>query len=51
LTTHDFLYLAVTKEVSQSVFEEEAGQTMIEDGIIRLVIFDGKQEVLVRWIP
>jgi hypothetical protein len=35
LTTHDFLYLAVTKEVSQSVFEEEAGQTMIEDGIIR----------------
>jgi XisH protein len=45
------LYLAVTEEVSQSVFEEEAGQTMIEDGIIRLVTFDEKQEVLVRWIP
>jgi hypothetical protein len=33
------------------VFEEEAGQILIEDGIIRLITFDPTQEVIVRWIP
>ena len=30
---------------------EEAGQILIEDGIIRLITFDPTQEVIVRWIP
>jgi hypothetical protein len=30
---------------------EEAGQTLIEDGIIQLFSFDPNQEVIVRWIP
>jgi len=30
---------------------EEAGQTLIEDGIIRLFSFDPTEEVIVRWIP
>jgi hypothetical protein len=34
----------------RTVFEEEAGQTLIEDSIIRLVTFDPKEEVIIRWI-
>ena len=45
------LFLAVTENVCKTVFEEEAGQTLIEDGIIRLFSFDPNQEVIVRWIP
>lgn len=45
------LYLAVTEDTGRTVFEEEAGQTMIEDGIISLVTFDPIEETLVRWIP
>ena len=44
------LYLAVSEDIRKTVFEEEAGQTMIEDGIIRLVTFDSTQETIVRWI-
>lgn len=45
------LYLAVPDEIGTSVFEEEAGQVLIEDGIIRVVTFDPLQEEIVRWIP
>ena len=45
------LYLAVTDEIGTSVFEEEAGQVLIEDGIIRVVTFDPLREEIVRWIP
>lgn len=45
------LYLAVTDNIRKTVFEEEAGQTMIEDGIISLVTFDPVKETIVRWIP
>ena len=45
------LYLAVTDEIGTSVFEEEAGQILIEDGVIRVVTFDPLQEEIVRWIP
>lgn len=44
------LYLAVTEETRKRVFEEEAGQVMLEDGIINLVSFDPIEEVIVRWI-
>lgn len=44
------LYLAVSEDTRKTVFEEEAGQTLIEDGIIRLVTFDPTREVIVRWI-
>jgi len=45
------LFLAVNENTCKTVFEEEAGQTLIEDGIIRLFSFDPIQEVIVRWIP
>ncbi|MGB3238466.1 MAG: XisH family protein [Geitlerinemataceae cyanobacterium] len=44
------LYLAVSENTHKTVFEEEAGQTMIEDNILRLVTFDPKKEAIVQWI-
>ncbi|MCU0549126.1 MAG: XisH family protein [Leptolyngbya sp. Prado105] len=45
------LYLAVTDSVYQSVFEEEAGEILLQDGVIRLITFNAKQEEIVQWIP
>lgn len=52
---HQTVKIALVKDgwtiIRKTVFEEEAGQILIEDGIIRLVTFDPTQEVVVRWIP
>ncbi len=45
------LYLAVPEDVRESVFEEEAGQVLIEDKIIRLFTFNVTEQEIVRWIP
>ena len=45
------LYLAVPEATRRSVFEEEAGEVLLEDGLIRLFSFDPQQEVIVQWIP
>jgi hypothetical protein len=45
------LYLAVPENVRESVFEEEAGQVLIEDKIIRLFTFNITQQEIVKWIP
>lgn len=45
------LYLAVSENVRKSIFEEEAGQVMIEDKIVRLLTFDATREEIVRWLP
>ncbi len=44
------LYLAVSEDTRKRVFEEEAGQILLEDGIIRLFSFDTVKEEIVRWI-
>jgi hypothetical protein len=44
------LYLAVTDSVYKTVFEEEAGQILLEDKLIRLLTFDPDQEVINQWI-
>lgn len=45
------VYLAVTDEVYASVFEEEAGQILIQDGLLNVVTFDAKREELIKWVP
>ena len=45
------LYLAVPEPARLSVFEEEAGQVMLEDGVVRLFSFDPEQEAIVQWMP
>lgn len=37
--------------VYKTVFEEEAGQILLEDKLIRLITFDPEQEVISQWIP
>ena len=44
------LYLAVTEDVGKSVFEEEAGQVLLEDGIIQLFTFAPTIEEIIRWM-
>ena len=44
------LYLAVPEDIRKSVFEEEAGQVLIEDKILRLLTFDTTKEEVVKWI-
>jgi XisH protein len=45
------LYLAVPDNVRRSVFEEEAGQILIEDGFLQVISVDIDREVIVSWIP
>ncbi|MFM7576507.1 MAG: element excision factor XisH family protein, partial [Microcystaceae cyanobacterium] len=45
------LYLAVPEDVRESIFEEEAGQILIEDKIIRLFTFDVNTNEVIKWIP
>ncbi|MDD1416085.1 hypothetical protein MEN41_16070 [Dolichospermum sp. ST_con] len=42
---------ARAKEFREWVSQLPEGQTLIEDGVIRLFSFDAKQEVIVKWIP
>ncbi len=44
------LYLAIPEQVRQSVFEEEAGQVLLDDGLLRLLTFEPTQEVVIQWI-
>jgi len=45
------LYLAVAEDICKTVFEEEAGEILIQNKIIRLVTFDPIDEAIVQWIP
>ncbi|MEO0985291.1 MAG: XisH family protein [Cyanobacteria bacterium J06639_14] len=45
------LYLAISQAVYGNVFEEEAGQILLEDKLIRLFTFDPNQEVINQWVP
>jgi len=45
------LYLAVTDSVYESVFEEEVGEILLQDGVIRLITFNPEQEAIIQWIP
>ncbi|GAB1545510.1 hypothetical protein NUACC21_81860 [Scytonema sp. NUACC21] len=40
----------MSENTYRTVFEEEAGQTLIEDAIISLVTFDPIKEAIARWI-
>jgi len=44
------LYLAIPENVRNAVFEEEAGQVLLEDKILRLLTFDITTEEVVKWI-
>jgi hypothetical protein len=45
------LYLAVRKAVFIDLFEEPIGRLMLENQRVRLIVFDSRAEVIVKWIP
>ncbi len=45
------LYLAIPENVKTSIFEEEVGQVLIEDKILRLFTFDITREEVITWLP
>ena len=45
------LWLAVPSRVWSGLFREAIGELLLEDGGLRLLVIDEKQEVIERWIP
>jgi len=50
--TQDYtVYLAVTTKTYESIFTDELGQLLLNNQIIRLLVFDAEKEVITQWIP
>ena len=45
------LYLAVHEEVFFGIFEEAIGRLLLENYRVKLLVFDRREEVILRWIP
>ena len=45
------LYLAITKDVFEDIFQEPIGEVLLRNQRFNLLIFDEEQEVVYRWIP
>ncbi len=45
------LFLAVSEAVKIDVFDEPVGLALLEDGLIRLVVFSPERQEIVQWIP
>jgi hypothetical protein len=45
------LYLAVTTKAFHNIFEIEIGQLLLENQIVRLIVFNPFDEVITKWIP
>jgi hypothetical protein len=45
------LYLAVSEATYLDLFEEPVGRLLIENGRVRLLVFDPQAEVIRRWTP
>jgi len=44
------LYLAVTEQTYETIFQTEIGQLFLEDNLVRLIIFNAESEVITQWI-
>jgi hypothetical protein len=44
------LYLAIRQKSYSQVFEEEIGRMLLEQKLIKLIVFDPKTEVILQWI-
>ena len=45
------LYLAVSKPAFKSVFTIELGQVLLKNQLVKLIVFDEKNEEIIQWIP
>lgn len=45
------LYLAVNQEVHEAIFDEPVGRLLLENGRLRLLVFEAQRERILTWIP
>ena len=45
------IYLAVERNIFETLFEEEAGLLLLEEPGFRLLVFDAKIEEIIQWKP
>ena len=45
------LYLAITQPIFNSVFTIELGQVLLKNQLVKLIVFDEKEEAILQWIP
>ena len=45
------LYLAVPQRTYQTIFQSELGKLLLQNELIRLLVFDEFTEVIVAWVP
>jgi XisH protein len=45
------LYLAVPLRTYQSIFQSELGAILLKNKLVRLLVFEEIQEVIVEWVP
>lgn len=45
------LYLAVSQVTFKNVFTIRLGQVLLDNQIVKLMVFNSNQEVIERWIP
>lgn len=45
------LYLAIPYRTYKNTFQNEIGQLLLQNELLRLIVFDEEQEVIVEWIP
>jgi len=48
---HRDLYLAITKPTFNQIFQIPLGGILLKNQIIRLMVFDATNEVILQWIP
>jgi glycosyltransferase A (GT-A) superfamily protein (DUF2064 family) len=51
MASERLLYLAVSRVTYNSVFTIELGQVLLQNCIIKLIVFDAETEEIVAWIP
>ncbi len=45
------LYLAVSRNTFETLFQEEAGKLLLEEPGFRIIVFDSNSEEIIQWQP
>ncbi len=45
------IYLAVERNIFETLFKEEVGQLLLEEPGFRMLVFDAKMEEIIQWKP
>ncbi len=45
------LYLAIPRRTYQTIFQDEVGKILLRNELLRLLVFDEVEEVIIEWIP